>query len=108
MAIDNPNRTLKDFPFGNADINQIEIYIPGISALPIGVYSAVVAPLPFFVNKVVTYSQKKKIKNKLFIECQRLYGAISALFNQTNQSRERLEYLNFMKYVLECSIQRLQ
>ena len=92
-AIEDSNRTLKDCPFGSVDISrdQIEIFI-----IP-GEFPCLGAAVP--VDLWLNW-----LKDMLYVNCQQLYGAMSALLSQKNQSRERLDYLNFMKYILECSI----
>lgn len=105
-AIENPNRVLQDCSFGHVVIDQIDIFIPEYNAINM---PFILLFYPYFiVNKIAKYTQGRKIRNLLYGQCQRLYGSISVLSKQENQSKERLEYLNYMKSVLEHSIQYLE
>lgn len=105
-AIENPNRVLQDCSFGDVVIDQIDIFIPDYNAINM---PFILLFYPYFVmDKIAKYIQGRKIRKLLYGQCQRLYGSISILFKQENQSKERLEYLNYMKSVLERSIQYLE
>ena len=107
-AIEDVNRVLHDCSFGYIDINQIDIFIPNYNLIPDYYVNVIDAPCMFLYKYIVRYKQGKKAKKLLYGQCQKIYGSISILSKQENQNTERSKYLNYIKYILEHSIQYLE